>query len=332
MAKRRARRNAPGRAFVVDWQDPGPGFRAGPDGDHLVWKEILKAGAVYRDADDVIVIPENMLSGVVEAFDAGVLAKVPITSESHFDDRFGMVPPVATDGWIAKLAMRGQRLFAGLDVREPAIADKIDKGLIGSCSVFVWQDHADRRQGSCRSELRPPGLAPDNPLDGALSTVDRWHALLRRPQTLEREDKVTEAKQAQQQSVIITPAQRHAIDALRLERTLIEQRTNEAVQHAQEMMRRAEEQTAKIVEAFQEQGRILALVHGLPHGDGWTYRFEAVDVDGDTRVKLIAEEQVPGPEPEQPPVEEPDQGPTPEPGAEGPTAGPAIADAEPKAV
>lgn len=83
-----------------------------------------------------------------------------------------------------------------------------------------------------------------------------------------------------QQSVIITPKQRRAIDALRFERD--------------EIVRRATEHIGEIEAAFQEQGHMLALVHGLPHGDGWTYRFEGEQVDGEARVKLIAVPPAPG--------------------------------------
>jgi hypothetical protein len=77
-----------------------------------------------------------------------------------------------------------------------------------------------------------------------------------------------------EQSVIITPKQRRAIDALRFERD--------------EIVRRANEHISEIEAAFQEQGRMLAMLHGLPHGDGFTYRFEGEEVDGETQVKLTA--------------------------------------------
>jgi hypothetical protein len=98
------------------------------------------------------------------------------------------------------------------------------------------------------------------------------------------------AKQKEQQSVIITPKQRRAIDALRFERD--------------EIVRRANEHIAEIEAAFQEQGRMLAMLHGLPHGEGFTYRFEGEEVDGETQVKLVA---VPS-EPEEETEEEADDG------------------------
>jgi hypothetical protein len=41
---------------------------------------------------------------------------------------------------------------------------------------------------------------------------------------------------------------------------------------------------------------MLALLHELPHGDGWTYRFESVDQDGASRIKLTAQPPEPGTE------------------------------------
>jgi hypothetical protein len=100
---------------------------------------------------------------------------------------------------------------------------------------------------------------------------------------------MAKTEQTQEQSVIITPGQARAVSALQFERN--------------EIVRQANEQIAQINEAFQEQGRILALVHELPRGDDWQYRFEDVDVDGQLRVKLssLPKEQ----EPETPPVEDP---------------------------
>lgn len=84
------------------------------------------------------------------------------------------------------------------------------------------------------------------------------------------------------ESVILTPKQARAVNALQFERS--------------EIVRQANEQIGQIMEAFQEQGRLLAMVHQLPGGEGITYRFDTVDVDGEMRVKLTAEL----PEPEAP--------------------------------
>jgi len=78
----------------------------------------------------------------------------------------------------------------------------------------------------------------------------------------------------QAQSVILTPGQARAVTALQFER--------------QEIARQANEQIGQIMAAFQEQGRMLALVHQLPRGEDVTYRFDSVDVDGEMRVKLTA--------------------------------------------
>jgi hypothetical protein len=104
---------------------------------------------------------------------------------------------------------------------------------------------------------------------------------------------MAKAKQAQEESVILTPKQARAVIALQFER--------------EEIARQANEQIAEIVEAAQEQGRMLALVHQLPRGEGITYRFEPVAVEGEERprVKLIVVEDPckgvpPAPEPEPP--------------------------------
>ena len=83
---------------------------------------------------------------------------------------------------------------------------------------------------------------------------------------------MTSAKR--EESTILTPKQARAIAALQFER--------------EEIVRQANEQIGQIMAAFQEQGRMLALVHQLPRGEDVTYRFDSVDVDGEMRVKLTA--------------------------------------------
>lgn len=94
----------------------------------------------------------------------------------------------------------------------------------------------------------------------------------------------------QAQSVILTPGQARAVTALQFER--------------QEIARQANEQIGEIMEAFQEQGRLLAMVHQLPRDEGVTYRFDSIDVDGESRVKMTAMPAKPE-QPETPP--EPDE-------------------------
>jgi len=92
---------------------------------------------------------------------------------------------------------------------------------------------------------------------------------------------VAKTKQVQEESVILTPKQARAVTALQFER--------------EEIARHANEQIGQIVEAFQEQGRMLSLVHQLPRGEDVRYRFDSIDVDGESRVKLTA---VPAPVPD----------------------------------
>lgn len=75
-------------------------------------------------------------------------------------------------------------------------------------------------------------------------------------------------------SVILTPGQARAIVALEFER--------------QEIARGANEQIGQIVAAFQEQGRLLAMVHQLPRGEKIKYRFDTVEMEGEPRLKLTA--------------------------------------------
>ena len=77
---------------------------------------------------------------------------------------------------------------------------------------------------------------------------------------------------ASEESTIITPAQARAVLALEYERA--------------EILRRANEQLSEIHAALQEQGRMLAGVHGLARDA--QYRFESVDLAGERRIKLIA--------------------------------------------
>jgi hypothetical protein len=82
------------------------------------------------------------------------------------------------------------------------------------------------------------------------------------------------ANGAQEQSVILTPKQARAVLALQFER--------------EEIARRANEQINEIMEAFQDQGAMLAVIHQLPRGEDWVYAFESVTDEGQPRIKLTA--------------------------------------------
>jgi hypothetical protein len=97
---------------------------------------------------------------------------------------------------------------------------------------------------------------------------------------------MAKTKQPQEESVILTPKQARAVIALQYER--------------EEIARQANEQIAEIVEATQEQGRLLALVHQLPRSEGVTYRFEPVAVEGEERPRVKMTAVSPEPEPEAP--------------------------------
>ena len=79
-----------------------------------------------------------------------------------------------------------------------------------------------------------------------------------------------------EQTIILTSGQARGVTALEFER--------------QELARKANEQLAEIAEAIQEQGRMLSLVHGMPRGEGVTYRFDGVVLDEVVRIKMTVVE------------------------------------------
>ena len=78
--------------------------------------------------------------------------------------------------------------------------------------------------------------------------------------------------ESQDQSVVLTPGQARGITALEYER--------------QETAKRANAELNIIAAAIQEQGKMLSLVHGMPRGEGVTYRFDGVMLDEEVRIKM----------------------------------------------
>jgi hypothetical protein len=136
------------QAFVVRLRDVPEGFQVPTDGEGLIWKEIFRVSRTYRGENEVLEVSQEIVDETYRSFQAGVLDMVPITSEGHFEELGGFVPIKATDGIVAQVMKSGGSLYAGLDLRDPVAREKVELGLVSSCSVYIWPEVVDRRDGS----------------------------------------------------------------------------------------------------------------------------------------------------------------------------------------
>lgn len=113
--------------------------------DGLLWKEIFRVSTTFRPGTGApLVVDQAMIDAIYGSFEARVLNNVAITASTHHEETDGIVPADDTVGFVERLIKAGEQLYAGLDVRDADIRDKLDQGLIRDCSVYVWADFYDR--------------------------------------------------------------------------------------------------------------------------------------------------------------------------------------------
>jgi len=116
--------------------------------DDLIWKEVLAVGTTYRPATgDEVIITQEMVDSIADAFEAGVLENVAIAADDHHHEAGGIVPAEKTVGFVKAIKKVGGRLWAGLKLLDEKIREKLDEGLIQDVSVYAYPDFHDRRDG-----------------------------------------------------------------------------------------------------------------------------------------------------------------------------------------
>ena len=116
----------------------GAGDEADAGDDGLIWKEILRPGRWFKmdSGRPVEVLPE-IIEEAYLAFEAGLPRFISVPTDHHHLATRGVVPPESNRGFVRKLKMVGDRLFAGFELLHPEIAAGVQDGTIVDCSVYL---------------------------------------------------------------------------------------------------------------------------------------------------------------------------------------------------
>ncbi|RLC83032.1 MAG: hypothetical protein DRJ03_18095 [Chloroflexi bacterium] len=117
------------------------------DDQGLIWKEIFAVGTTFTATGEAVTIEQWMIDAAYEAWQGGAMKVIPITATDHFDEQAGMVPAENTVGMIKAMVQMDGHLYAGLEIGDEDIRQKLNDELIVDCSVFVWFDFADINDG-----------------------------------------------------------------------------------------------------------------------------------------------------------------------------------------
>ena len=168
----------------------GPVLDAMETDDGLVWKEIIHPGQWFKgDSGNLVEITAKMIRSAFKAWKAGLPRHISVPADYHHDDTAGLVPVEHNRGFVEKLKMIGDKLFAGFRFTDPEIAFGVEHGNIADCSVYLQPDvihpttgekfdwilqHVLLTNDPLVQDLSPFGAVPASSTDGRF-VVQSYH-------------------------------------------------------------------------------------------------------------------------------------------------------------
>jgi len=148
----------------------GPVLDAMETDDGLVWKEIVHPGQWFRsNTGDLVEITIKMIRSAFKAWKAGLPRHISVPADYHHDDTGGLVPVEDNRGFVEKLKMIGDKLFAGFHFTDPKIAFGVEHGNVADCSVYLQPDVIHPDTGEKFDWILQHVLLTNNPLVQDLS-------------------------------------------------------------------------------------------------------------------------------------------------------------------
>ena len=107
-------------------------------GDDLIWKEVLHPGQWFKtNSGKQIEITPDIILSAYQAFQDGMPKYVSVPTNHHHMTTSGVVPAEENRGFVRKLKVIENRLFAGFDLTSPETKQAVKDGSIADCSVFL---------------------------------------------------------------------------------------------------------------------------------------------------------------------------------------------------
>lgn len=118
------------------------------DDEGLIWKEICKVSQWFKLATGrKIEITRQFLQDLVSAFESRVVPYVSVPADDHHHETGGVVPAESNTGFVEKLKLVGQSLWAGLRFTDDETREKVEQGTVKDVSIYAAPDVHDPRTG-----------------------------------------------------------------------------------------------------------------------------------------------------------------------------------------
>jgi len=114
------------------------GDEADDDDDGLTWKEIIHPGKWFKaDSGRLMEVTAEMIKEAFRAWQAGLPKLISVPTAGHYDHAGGLIPAEANRGFVEKLKLIGDRLFAGFKFTDPEVGYGVGVGSIADVSVYL---------------------------------------------------------------------------------------------------------------------------------------------------------------------------------------------------
>jgi hypothetical protein len=154
--------NSPLYAF---WGSLGDGTDAEEKGDGLIWKEILHPGTWFKsNSGKSIAVTSHIIKEAFRAFTDGYPRYVSVPADHHWLRNSGIVPAETNRGFVKKLKLVGNNLFAGFSFTNEDVKQGVLEGSIADVSAYLRPDVTHNATGEHYDWALLHVLLTNNPL------------------------------------------------------------------------------------------------------------------------------------------------------------------------
>jgi len=147
------------------WGSLGAGEDAEEEGDGLIWKEILHPGTWFKsNTGKSIEVTAHIVQEAFRAFSDGYPRYVSVPADHHWTRNRGIVPPEQNKGFVKKLKLLGDKLFAGFSFTNKDTEAGVLEGSIADVSAYLQPDVTHNATGTHYDWALRHVLLTNNPL------------------------------------------------------------------------------------------------------------------------------------------------------------------------
>jgi len=154
------------------WGSLGDGSEAEEAGDGLYWKEILHPGKWFKtNSGKSIEVTSHIIQEAYRAFTDGYPRYISVPSDHHWIGNRGVVPPEHNRGFVKKLKLMGDKLYAGFSFASKDTEAGVLDGSIADVSAYLQPNVTHNATGNHYDWALRHVLLTNNPL---VSDLSEW--------------------------------------------------------------------------------------------------------------------------------------------------------------